>query len=408
LAGRALACSLGTSSNSRVRRVIWTVLLAACAAPAASTPSPTIPTSSPAPTTTVTATPAATPTNAPSSSVSPSSAAADPARYGYVMASQGRIVVRGERATASALALGGNAPAASHDGKRIAFWRTGPQGSNPQELRIVDVISGTERVVTTAPSAWNGGAIAWSNHDSGLLYEIHRVADPNAPPGPPVAPPSRMFSIDLAAPSAQPLTHASLDFDRGLVFIPLAWDEAAGIAAALTTGEGGYAAEWVVWDKKANTVKKTRFPWQVIYGDVSVSTDASMALANDWGANALHFWPLADIGNDQRLTPRPDATVKSRGASWRPGARGEFAWVTGSSVSLYTFATDRVPTPLASGQDIAIVGWRADGSGILVTQFGGGIFVVDLATLQVTPLPNLAPVGAAESLGPPVGGVLLR
>lgn len=343
----------------------------------------------------------AAPTAIPSPTIAASPTAGDPSRYGYIVASQGRIVVRGERATDSSLAIGGDSPVASHDGKRIAFWRTGPQASNPPELRIVEVASAAERVIVTAPSGWNGGAIAWASDDSGLLYEVHRIPDPNASPAPPSAPPSRMFSIDLAASSPAPATDPALDFAGGLVFIPMAWDKPGGIAVALTTGEGGYAAEWVVWDKKASSVKKTRFPWQIIYGEVQASWNGSTMLANDRGANALRFWPAADIGNTTTLTPSPDGTLNSRGASWRPGSPGEFAWVTGFSVSLYTYQTDRVPTVLHRGQsDVGLVTWRADGSGLLLNENGRGVFVVDIATLQQTALPHL---GFTT-----VGGVLLR
>jgi hypothetical protein len=389
-----------------VRRLAAALLLAACAPgatcgpSAATSPTPaTITPSAAATTSTPNLTTAATAIASPT--VAPSPTAREASRYGYITASEGRIVVRGERATDSSLAIGGDAPAASHDGTRIAFWRTGPQGNNAPELRIVEVASGSERVVTMAPSGWNGGAIAWSDDDAGLLYEVDRARDPNAPPGPPVAPPSRMFSIDLSTPSAQPVTDPALDFDRGLVFIPLAWERSEGVAAALTTGEGGYAVEWVVWDKKAGSVKKTRFPWQIIHGDVRVSANASMVLANDRGANALRFWPLADIGNAQTLPPGPDPTVTSRDASWRPGSQSDFAWVTGFSVSLYTFGTDRVPTSLYRGRsDVAIATWRADGSGLLLNESGRGVFVVDLATLQPTALPH---VGFTT-----IGGVLLR
>lgn len=387
-----------------MRRLAAALLLAACAPGATCGPAVRTSPTSPAITPSATATTSATLTTAPTATAStavPSPTAGGPSRYGYVTASEGRIVVRGERPSDPSLSIVGDAPAASHDGTRIAFWRTAAQGSRAPELRIVEVPSGSERVVTTAPSGWSGGAIAWSDDDSGLLYEVDRVRDPNAPPGPPVAPPSRMFSVDLSAASAQPVTDPALDFDRGLVFIPLAWDRSEGVAAALTTGEGGYAVEWVVWDQKAGSVRKTRFPWQVIYSDVSVSANASLVLANDRGANALRFWPLADIGNVQTLAPRPDATVRSRGASWRPGSQGDLAWVAGSSASLHTFATDRVPTVLYRGQsDLTIVGWRADGSGLLLREGGGSVFAVDLTTLRRTELSHL---GAAI-----VGGVLLR
>src|SRR6202008_1926887 len=170
--------------------------------PAATATSATTATASTTASATAAPTTAAPTTAAPTATASPPvapSPTAGASRYGYVIASQGRIVVRGERETDSSLAIGGESPVASHDGKRIAFWRTGPQGNNPQELRIVEVASANERVVVTAPAGWSGGAIAWANDDSGLLYEVDRIRDPNASPSPPSAPPSRMFSIDLAA-----------------------------------------------------------------------------------------------------------------------------------------------------------------------------------------------------------------
>ena len=388
-----------------MKRLAVTLFLIACAPGptcgfrAATSPSPIATPSSNATATAVTTT--APPAVTPSPTIAPSPSPDDPSRYGYIVASQGRIVVRGERATDSSLAIGGDLPVASHDGKRIAFWRAGPEGSSPQELRTVDVASTTERVVTTAPVGWNGGAIAWASDDSGLLFEVDRIRDPNAPPAPPSAPPSRMFSIDLAAASAQPVTDPALDLPGGLVFIPLAWDTSTGIAVALTTGEGGYAVEWVVWDKRAGSVKKTRFPWQIIYSEVKVSSNASMALANDRSANGVRFWAVTNIADALILTPGPDPTIKSLDASWRPGSPGDFAWVQGFSASLYTYGTDRVPTLLHRGQsDLALVTWRADGSGVLLNENGRGVFVVDLATLRETALPHL---GFTT-----IGGVFLR
>ena len=397
--GRSADCSLARSmrSNSGMKWFVPVALLAACTAPAVVTsPSPT-------PTVTLATSTAPKETASPTQTVAASPTAGDPSRYGYILASQGRIVVRRERETDASIVIGGDAPVASHDGTRVAYWLT---ATSPQELRILAVASGAERAVTTIAAGQGGGAIAWADDDTGLLYETHSTAA--TPPGPPTAPPSQLFSYDLSASQNAVATDAALKNAGGLVFIPLAWDKSEGIAAALTTGEGGFAADYIVWDKRPSAttaVKRTIFPWRVTYGSVQANSNATTVLANDFDLNGLRFWPLADIGNAQHLTPLPG--TKSLGASWRPWPLqaqtfgGEFVWVTGFSAALYTFATDRVPTQLHRGQsDVAIAGWRADGSGVLLTENGLGVFVVDLATGKETPLPHLG--------RPLAGGVLLR
>src|SRR5438445_8068801 len=101
-------------------------LLVSCSAPY-SAPSPSV-----APPTASSSVPASV-SSAPTAAPSPT--AADPSMYGVLLQAPGRIFVRRERSLSDViLAIGGEQPAASHDGRRVAFWRTAPQGNNPQEL----------------------------------------------------------------------------------------------------------------------------------------------------------------------------------------------------------------------------------------------------------------------------------
>src|SRR3954466_13431058 len=183
-------------SSSAMKRLMGALLLAACAvnvttcAPAAVAPPTPSATASAPPSAVATS---AAPSAAPSSTAPPSPTAGDPTRYGYIVGSQGSNVVPRERETDASIAVGERYAAASHDGRRVAYWRTGPPGDDLQELRVLELATGTDRAVTTAPTGWSGGAIAWATDDDGLLYETDRVRDPNAPPGPPSAPPSRMW-----------------------------------------------------------------------------------------------------------------------------------------------------------------------------------------------------------------------
>ena len=296
--------------------------------------------------------------------------------------------MRPERSTDTVLAIGGEAAVASHDGKRIAFWKTGPQGNNPQELRIAEIPGGAERLLTSLPAGHAGGALAWANDDTGLLYEEH---DPT-PSGPvPGAGPklSMLMSFDLTATQAPGETASSLMLTNGLVFIPLAWDRAGRMSTALTTGEGGYAVDYITWDRNVqpgnqNPVKFTKFPWLLLYVTVHASPDARMSLAIDQTANVLRVWPAADISKAADVSP---GTPRVTGAKWRPGAARDVAWVLDNTVvGTFTYQTSNSGTIYRAQNSVRIMTWRVDGSGLVLNEGGRGTFVVEIATGQMTAL----------------------
>src|SRR5437870_881880 len=77
-----------------------------------------------------------------SATATPTPTATDASRYGYVVSSQGRFVVAAEGTGSTVLAIDGEGPVASHDGRHIAYWRAGPR-----ELHIVDVPGGADRLL---------------------------------------------------------------------------------------------------------------------------------------------------------------------------------------------------------------------------------------------------------------------
>src|SRR5207244_10343233 len=105
-------------------------------------------------------------------------------------------------------------------------------------------------------------------------------------------------------------TDASLMATDGRVFVPLAWDRAGALSSALTTGEGGYALDYITWDRKVlpsgqSATKFTRFPWQIIAGSVSVLHDDKRLLGVDLAANGVRVWPIADIGTSDLVRAAP-------------------------------------------------------------------------------------------------------
>ena len=307
----------------------------------------------------------------------------------------GRIFVRRERTLADVvLEIGGERPAASHDGKRVAFWRAGPQ-RNTQELRIVDVIGGAERMLTALPGADVGGAIAWANDDTGLLYEVHSSSFVGGAGGGPRS--SRLESFDLAVSQASGATDGDLVLTGGPVFVPLAWDKAGALATALVTGEGGMAGQYVTWDRTVqpagqSAVKRVQFPWASVAFSVKPSHDAKLMLAIDVVANALRVWPARDIAGSTLMRP---ATGKLSGASWRPGTPRDIAWAVETNVEMFTYGTSALGTIYRGQHSPFIEGWRADGSAILVFDVFLGTFVIDLADLSQTKIwdADLAVVG---------------
>jgi hypothetical protein len=373
--------------NASLRIAAAGFVLAACMAPAVTaSPSPT-PTGS-APTVSAAPSPTATP-----------SPTVDPTRYGFVFGGDGRIVVRPERSADAVLAIAGDLPSVSHDGKRIAFWRMGPQGGNPPQLRIAELPGGAERLVLPIPSGSLGGAIVWASDDSGLFYEVHSAEYfPGAGGGPRF---TRLESVDLAVGAPQPATHADLTLSDGRVIVPIAWDNAGRSASALTTGEGGMGSEYITWDRAPgvtqNVVRRTRFPWGVVAQSVRASHDAKRILAIDGGANELRVWPIADIARADTVAGAGGRIVD---ASWRSGVPADIAWVVDQTLSVFTYQTGSVRVIHRGQTFVLIEGWRSDGSGLAIHEQGRGALLVDVATPQATALPE-----AGAKLA---GGVLLR
>ena len=339
-------------------------------------------------------------TPSPTVAATSSPASTDPSRYGYVLSSNGRVVVRPERSTDAVVAIGGEQPAASPDGKRIAFWRTGPQGNNPQELRVIDVPGGAEQRLTSIAAGLVGGSIVWSSDGTGLLYEVHSSQQlPGAGGGPQS---SALESFDLSTPQAPPATHGELRLTFGAVFVPLSWDKAGLLATALVTGEGGMGRSYVTWDRRAlpagqSPVKFTQFPWSVIASTVQASPDAKRALAIDLDGNFLRIWPAGNIAAADGVKP---ATTTVSDARWRPGTSADIAWVIGNDLGVFTYQGGSRGIIHRGRAPVQIMSWRADGSGLVLNEMGRVNFVVELSSGQATELSDLG--------GFIAGAVLLR
>lgn len=371
-----------------------------------------------------TATPAATVVTSPqatqTATASPTAAAAD--RYGYVFIMQAnqpctsgcRVVVRRERDGTIAFELDGVLPSVSPDGKRLAYWRTTPD-LGPTDLRVLEVADPrTDRSVYRLTGQTLGSSMVWSNDGEGLLI-VTRSPDYAPSPGP-----SHCFAettvlmLDLA--TTPPATRSAVaPGSSACVYLPVAWDRPGRVAAAVTTGPGGYAVEYVTWNGNAATpFARGPVPRLVLAGSVRAATDAKFVAALEDNLTVLRVWPVADITKAEHL--RQPARISL--PLWRPGAH-ELLWTVGQRLEVLRYPGGSPTTLHTSSASFGLVAVRPDGSGVLIgeSSVGSGapppptvpstrLIVIDLASRRTADVATIAAFGGSHAALD--SGVVLR
>lgn len=346
-------------------------------------------------------------------SASPTAAPAD--RYGYVFTTATAlgsvfngdqpIVVRRERDATPAFELAGVLPAVSIDGQRLAYWRTTPN-VGATELRVLDVADPrTDRSVLSLDAQTLGGAAIWSNDGAGLLIStFSREVSGGGVDHCPLR--SELVMVDLAT---APVTTRSAG-SGGCTLVPLAWDRPGQVAAAIVTGPGGYATEYMTWNgNAANPFARTNVPREAGTAGVDTSLfafgarasdDAKLVLGFELNLNVLRVWPILDITRADQVR-RP---ARNGFAIWRPGtgatAAYEVIWGVGPKLNLFRYRTDSSTTLYTSTADTTPLAVRPDGSGVLVAEVSAPtagsplpatrLVVVEIATRQATEVAALA------------------
>ncbi len=373
----------------------------------------------------------------PSPIASPSSSAAAADRYGYVTFNAGfnenteqRIVVRRERDAAPVLELAGIGPAVSADGKRLAYWRTTPNvgdpnlpNSVPNDLRVLDIAyPASERSVLSLSAQSLGGEVVWSNDGQGLLVVTYSRARTSGIESCPLE--SAFFMLDLT--TTPPATRSAGSGACSLT--PLAWDRPGQIAAAIATGPGGYATEYVTWNGNAaspfvrvpvpNEPGEARVSTLLISGTgtVQASDDAKFVMGLEASGNVLRVWPILDITKAEYV--RQPSRFSAR---WRPGAATPYQLILGlgQQFDLITYPATTATTLYTSAGNTGFAAIRPDGSGFLVTEspLAGAtqppppppntitrLVFVDVATRQATDVTSPLTLGVHVTSR----GVLLR
>ena len=353
----ASATTSGTSTT--VRSVAPTV--AASASPSAvSSPSATV-----------------AATTATSASATPSGSSAVSGRYGWIVIGGGGFALTDETGT-TIQQYGCGAPgrpcdqtkvAVSPDGRRVAFWLS---GQTPRwEVRIVDVSTPTSvRPVATLPDGFEGLGLAWATDSKGLLYSAQTVGYGGLTGG---AGKATLTAIDVTtqAPAVDPMPPRT----DGLFYRPVAWQRDRDVVAAVTTGEGGFVAEYATSASNGSAYKTTRVPaaQSMIATQVIATADATRVMGIDTNFNVVRIWPVGDFNAQIETGPGQGNSIS--GALWQALS---VVWSFGDRLDVFVPQTSSSRNVFTSAGGVHLVALRPDGSGALVATTDG-LLVIELA-----------------------------
>jgi hypothetical protein len=370
------------------------------------TPSGTPTTASGSPATTVAAasasptSPGATPTAGATGTGAPAAAG-----YGYVVIGGGGLAVIDESGKTiqqhacgiPSRGCGQQLVAVSPDGRRVAFWRAG-QGSRWELATFEAATPANVRGVATLPEGFEGQTVLWATDSRGLLFSAQTEGYGGIRGGPGKA---TISGLDATTPApAVDVLPARTD---GFFYVPVAWDRAKDIVAAVTTGEGGFVGEYVV-NVGGRTTATRAEAGQFGAFRVLASPDGARVLTSDGSTNTLQVWPVADFG--ARFKANPGTNVpRITGALWRTSS--EIAWSYGDRLDVFILQSEGTKM-VYTAPGVRLVALRPDGSAALVASGGqlnvsAGMFIVDIATGRAT---SLGAMDVAQVVVP--RGVLLR
>jgi hypothetical protein len=270
--------------------------------------------------------------------------------------------------------------AVAPDGRRAAFWRTG-QGSRWELATFETATPADVRGVATLPEGMEGQSLAWATDSRGLLFAAQTAGYGGITGG---AGRATISGIDTTAPG--PTTDVLMTRTDGAFYVPVAWDRAKSVIAAVTTGEGGFLVEYVV--KVGERTSTTRAKsGQFGAFQVQASPDAARVFAIDIGANVVRMWPVTDFGAQVEISPGPNAP-RINGALWRTSR--EVGWAYGDRFDVFIPQTDSSRT-VYRAPGVRLVAMRPDGTAALVASGGqvnvsAGMFIVDIEKGTATSL----------------------
>jgi hypothetical protein len=342
----------------------------------------------------------------------PSAPTADPRFSWFVDAGGTQALVVSEGSLVPSRQFAGRGPrAVSPDGRAVAYWSTGPVDALPHELHIIDLRSGSDRIVATLNDDLRGGQagwLVWSTDGTGLAFAVSdRDAALGGPRGPVAPRTSIVRLLSLADGRMRDVIRTS-----GTWLRPIVWNQGAGIVAAVDNTLTGLATRSYVHDLTSGSTREYAFARPLESGSVRIDDAGVFALGAESGCDGqtcrtLGLWPIT---SPDTLVRRGVVGASIEEATFRPGTRD--VWVVavargsgeiqtwGDRGSRPTQIRYRLPGTSSGGASFA---FRADGSTLLVIPGGlnhRSAWLVDATTGADTAVPWEALWRPEDSLGP--------
>lgn len=241
-------------------------------------------------------------------------------------------------------------------------------------MRILDLARpGISTTIYKAPSGQYISGAAWSSDGTGILFASEGRSPPGSPVGSPPDP--SLLVIEAGGGAARTL-------DRGAgVYVPLAWDRTAGIAAAALSGEGGYLSGYVTVRTSGNPAPKRAAMRDSSYVlSVEVSSDQRYALGIFFQlgqpGRVVRWWKLADFAA-MAEGPRVDSLF---GVKWRPGT-AEIGYIAAGTLHLFDveLGTTRSSGTLPAA-DHGLAAFRHDGSAVAASSPSQSTILLEIAS----------------------------
>jgi hypothetical protein len=263
------------------------------------------------------------------------------------------------------------------DGRRFAYVQTSQTG---QRLIVLDTATlATRTVIDFAGTGETAGSMVWSVEGTNeLLLAVHKL---RATPPTEAKEYSRLVVVGTDDGRQTEIARTT----SGLAFRPIAYRRQHGEAAAIESGPGGFAANYV-FVRGDGTVSRQPFDADVNAASVHANADGSRILAIGPlpAPRALWWWPIHRF-DDRHELRAPDHDVRI--GLWRPGTDEivvDLAAMsrTSPAAGIEVWSVTGVRRAVATGSPLAAL--RVDGSAAIGTDTS----LIDLATGAKTPLPG--------------------
>lgn len=292
--------------------------------------------------------------------------------FGLLVASTGNeIEARSEVSGTVLRTFEARTYAISPDGRKVAYWRTGPDDALPHDLHVLDLVTRVDRVVVSLATerAGSAGWMVWSADSSTLAFAAHSADSAFEGRLAPHLPSSSVVRIlELGTGKSRAVIRTNAGW-----LMPVAWNATAGQLVAVVRGTSDHVSQYLVRDLAESEPRTYALPLAV----------AATSLRSDDGGRRIvgvarsscpigtcgtaWVWPAADPAAAIRVTA---SDVSAASAVFRPHSDEVYAIVrddAGASV-IQRWSPSARPAQVARLPALGRLLFRPDGSALIATQ----------------------------------------